>query len=170
MKSKKQWYKWTYLQNRNRLPDKGNKFIVTKGEIPRSLGLTDNTTIQQDPTGWYGELFQYLVLCSLCVSLSHVWLCATRWTVARQAPLSMGILQAKILERVAMPSSRDSQPRDWIQVFCIASGFFTIWATREALSCNTCNGKESEEESIQLKLTQHCKSTIYLNKKKPQHR
>ena len=40
--------------------------------------------------------------------LSHVWLFATQWTVARQAALSMGILQARILEWVAMPSSRGS--------------------------------------------------------------
>ena len=32
---------------------------------------------------------------------------ATPWTVAHQLPLSMGILQARILEWVAMPSSRD---------------------------------------------------------------
>ena len=31
----------------------------------------------------------------------------TQWTVALQAPLSMGIFQARILEWVAMPSSRD---------------------------------------------------------------
>ena len=44
-----------------------------------------------------------------------------------------GILQARILEWVAMPSSRgSSRPRDWTQVSCIARGFFTIWATREA--------------------------------------
>ena len=37
----------------------------------------------------------------------------TPWTVALQAPLSMGILQARILEWIAMPSSRgSSQPRD----------------------------------------------------------
>ena len=37
---------------------------------------------------------------------------ATPWTVACQAPLSMGIFQARILEWVAMPSSRgSSQPR-----------------------------------------------------------
>ena len=43
---------------------------------------------------------------------SCVWLCATPWTVARQAPLSMGIFQARILEWVAMPSSRgSSKPR-----------------------------------------------------------
>ena len=35
------------------------------------------------------------------------------WTIACQAPLFMGILQARILEWVAMPTSRgSSQPRD----------------------------------------------------------
>ena len=28
----KKWQKWTYLQNRNRLTDIENKFMVTKGE------------------------------------------------------------------------------------------------------------------------------------------
>ena len=47
---------------------------------------------------------------------------------------SPGNSQARILEWVAMPSSRGlSQPRDWTQVFCIASEFFTVWATREAI-------------------------------------
>ena len=45
----------------------------------------------------------------------------------------LGILQARILEGVALPSSRGtSQPRDWTQVSCI-TGRFTIWATREVL-------------------------------------
>ena len=45
-----------------------------------------------------------------------------------------GILQARILEWVAMPFSRgSSQPRDRTHFSCIAGGFFTIWATREAL-------------------------------------
>ena len=46
--------------------------------------------------------------------LSHfdcVRLFATLWTVAHQAPLSLGLLQARILEWVAMPSSKaSSQP------------------------------------------------------------
>ena len=72
--------------------------------------------------------------CLLCVlgRFSHVRLFVTLWTVACQAPLSMGILQA-ILEWVAMPSSRgSSQPRDPTQVTHIAGGFFTIWSTRKA--------------------------------------
>ena len=45
----------------------------------------------------------------------------------------MGILQERILERVAMPSSRgSSRPRDRTQVSRIAGWFFTNWATREA--------------------------------------
>ena len=45
-----------------------------------------------------------------------------------------GILQARILEWVAMPFSRGSSwHRDQTWVSCIAGRFFTIWATREAL-------------------------------------
>ena len=44
-----------------------------------------------------------------------------------------GILQARVLEWVAIPFSRgSSQPRDWTQVPWIAGRFFTSWATREA--------------------------------------
>jgi len=42
-----------------------------------------------------------------------------------------GILQARILEWLAIPFSRGS--RTWLS--CIADKFFTIWATREALKC-----------------------------------
>ena len=46
--------------------------------------------------------------------------------------LSMEILQARILEQVAMPFSRGSaQPRDGTQVSLIAGGFFTSWEARE---------------------------------------
>ena len=41
-----------------------------------------------------------------------------------------GILQAKIMQWVAIPFSRgSSQARDWTQVCCITGRFFTIWAT-----------------------------------------
>ena len=47
-----------------------------------------------------------------------------------------GIFQARILEWVAMPSSRGSswpRGRIWVSsIFCIAGGFFTCWATRDA--------------------------------------
>ena len=64
-------------------------------------------------------------------ALTHfVLICSSLWLC--QAPLSMGILQARKLQWVAMPSPRgSSQPRDWTQVSRIAGGSFTIWATRK---------------------------------------
>ena len=48
-----------------------------------------------------------------------------------------GILQARILEWVAVPFSRGfSQPRDQTHVSHIAGGFFTSWATRKAPLCS----------------------------------
>ena len=45
----------------------------------------------------------------------------------------MDFLQARMLEWVAMPSSRvPSHPRDQTQVSHIAGKCFTSWATREA--------------------------------------
>ena len=66
----------------------------------------------------------------VCELLSHVWLFVTLWYVAHQAPLSMGILQARILEWVTIPFSRGSfWPRDLTQASCITGRFFAIWAT-----------------------------------------
>ena len=54
---------------------------------------------------------------------SHIWLFATAWTlwtVAHQIPVH-GIFLARILEWVAMSSSRGSSlPRDQIQVFYVS--------------------------------------------------
>ena len=44
-----------------------------------------------------------------------------------------GILQARILEWIAIPFSRGSSwLRDWLQVSCTIGRFSTIWSTREA--------------------------------------
>ena len=61
------------------------------------------------------------VLCLVIQSCLTLW---NPWTAACQAPLSMGILQARILEQVPMPSSRESsQPRDWTQISHTAGRF-----------------------------------------------
>ena len=61
-----------------------------------------------------GEVRARLCVCACVLSrFSCVRLFATLWTVARQAPLTMGILQLRILEGVAKPSfGGSSQPRD----------------------------------------------------------
>ena len=49
---------------------------------------------------------------------SHVRLSLTLWTIACQIPLSMGILQAGILEWIVMSSSRGpSPPKDQTQIY-----------------------------------------------------
>ena len=49
-----------------------------------------------------------------------------------------GILQARILEWVAISFSRESSlPRNQTQVSCTAGRFFTDWATMEAYTYNT---------------------------------
>ena len=59
-----------------------------------------------------------VIYCTAVLShFSHVWLFVTPWTVPCQASPSMGFSKARILEWVAMPSSRGSSPlRDGTQV------------------------------------------------------
>ena len=47
------------------------------------------------------SVYEAMCMC-VCVLNRCVRLCVTLWTVAHQAPLSMGILQATILEWVAL--------------------------------------------------------------------
>ena len=54
------------------------------------------------------------------------------WTVAYQAPQSLEIFQARVLEWVAISSSRGSSwPRDRTWVSRITGRRFTIWAPRD---------------------------------------
>ena len=74
---------------------------------------------------------RYLQCCTW--SLSCVWLFATSVDHSPPGTSVHGILQARILEWVTIPSSRgSSQPRDQTHVSHIAGKFFTIWDTREA--------------------------------------
>ena len=55
-----------------------------------------------------------------------------------------GILQARILEWVAISFSRgSSRPRDWTRVSHTADRLFTVWATREALQSADWETKET---------------------------
>ena len=68
-----------------------------------------------------------VLVTQLCPALCHPTDCSPPGSSVH------GILQARILEWVASPSSMgSSQSRDQTQVSCIAGRFFTIWATREA--------------------------------------
>ena len=72
-------------------------------------------------------------------------------------PSAHGILQARILEWVAIPFSRgSSQPRYWTQVFCITGRFFTSWATREAQSKEKSSVKSRMEEENEREQSELC--------------
>ena len=51
----------------------------------------------------------------VCVAAARSCLFANLWTVARQAPLPMGILQTRMLQWVAMPTSRGIFPTQGIE-------------------------------------------------------
>ena len=72
----------------------------------------------------------------LCMCAQSLQSCPTICNPMNYSPPGSSvhkILQARILEWVAIINSRgSSQPRDWTRVSCIAGGFVTNWATREA--------------------------------------
>ena len=79
------------------------------------------------------KTFTWLTFCSVsvlvaqsCLTLCHSMDCSPPDFSIHE------ILQARILQWMAMPSCRGSSwPRDWTRVSCIAGRLFTIWATRE---------------------------------------
>ena len=89
--------------------------------------LTPRILRWRDYSRWPGRTHSshVRVLC-LCV-LSHVWLLATPWTRAHQAPLSMEFSRPEYWS--GDPFSRgSSQPRNWTHdsyTSCIAGRFFT---------------------------------------------
>ena len=117
--------------------------IFIEGTVPYHLPLFQSDQVKNKKFAWAHRIWIQicLILCSYftkqvetskqeslnwpcactCVlsHFSHVQLqlFATLWTVAHQALLSLGIPQVRILEWVAMPSSRESsKPRDWTHV------------------------------------------------------
>ena len=69
-------------------------------------------------------------------SLSRVRLFATSWTVAHQAPRSMGFSRHEYWSVAVCFSRGSSQPRDRTPVSCIVGRCFTIWATRDKKAAN----------------------------------
>ena len=89
-------------------------------------GPVPQTSTYSSPRGWE-PLKSESVNHSSCPTLLNSMNCSLPGSSV------YGILLAGILEWVTIPFSRgSSQPKDWTQVSCFASTFFTIWATREA--------------------------------------
>ena len=85
--------------------------------------LVSGATLQQCVLELHRSVAATVLVAQSCPTLCDPIVCSPPGSSAH------GILQIRILEWVTMPSSRgSSRPRDQTQVFCIAGGFFTIWA------------------------------------------
>ena len=68
-----------------------------------------------------------------CCSVCHVWLFCSPIDSSSPGSSVHGILQASVLERVALPSFRgSSRPRNQTHIFCTGRQILYHWATREA--------------------------------------
>ena len=81
---------------------------------------------------WEWEVMEWenimiFTLFTVCVFVAQS--CPTLCNCTVCSPVH-GILQARILEWIAIPFSRGTfQPRDQTLVFCLTGRFFTVWAT-----------------------------------------
>ena len=105
---------WSFLQHMLHVPKEwSHSFHFLQIVEPETEGWTKghHTCVAYEGIQLHSEwcgmkiwpMSPYSVLCCVCVC-SVMSNSATPWTVVRQAPLSMGILQARILDWVAMPS------------------------------------------------------------------
>ena len=98
------------------------KWAMSRGSLMKS---TSSPNVQENKVSSPKIQTQHIIKqCAHACMQSHfsrVRLLATPWTVAHQAPLSMGSSRQELLERVAMPSSRgSSRPRGQICICCVS--------------------------------------------------
>ena len=104
------------------------------GALLRNLKMLEGTRFTSNLIQKLGRgcVCVCVCVCSYAYLLSCVWLFATPWSAACQAPLSGGFFQARILEWVAISFTRgSSRLRDRTWVSCTVGKFVTGWATRE---------------------------------------
>ena len=78
----------------------------------------------------FSSFFRCVLLTQSCLTLRDLMGCIPPGSSVH------GILQARTLERVAIPFSRRKfGSRESTCISCIAGRLFTVWATREAPSC-----------------------------------
>ena len=78
--------------------------------------------------------------CYMLSCFSHIWLCATLWTVAHQVPWSMKLSRQEYWSRLSVSSSRGSSQHnpgiksESFMFPALVRGFFTTSATWEVVS------------------------------------
>ena len=103
-----------------RLTDEAYRTLIFL-KAAANIGTATLPSIKEILTALFDETVLVMNIGEMKVRVVFV---ATLWNVARQAPLSFGISQARILEWVAISFSRESsQPRDRICISCIGRLF-----------------------------------------------
>jgi len=83
------------------------------------------------------------------------------WTVALEAPPSMGFSRQEYWSGLPFPFSRGvSQPRDRTQVSHIAGRCFTIWVTREALTRDQILGSQYQMQTHRTLRLENCRINV----------
>ena len=100
----------------------------------------------------------------MCCAFAQLLSCdrffATAWTVAQLAPLSMRILQARILEWVAMTSSRGDERYKLINIYWASeSKGFVLNAT--CITVMELNAQSSVEEVRNMQCYQHTEPCLH---------
>ena len=127
----------------------GSHSLTGDGTQAAYIGSLSHWTTRENPTHFKKFLdikclslhydFTLWVCTRCCVtvhSLSRVWLFVTPWTIARQAPLSMGFPRQEYWSGLPFFSPGDLPDPGVEPMFpALAGGYFTIWATREAQLC-----------------------------------
>ena len=99
----------------------GSRWRETEGRKRREGGKLEGRKV------FYSSLKSKVLVTQSCPTLCDPMDCSPPGSSVH------GILQARLLEWLTIPFSRESsQSRDWTQVPCIEGRFFTIWSTREA--------------------------------------
>jgi len=102
-----------------------------KGRREEEVGSREERKKGRGKGGWgeggrggegYLSINLYRRMCSVPSVVSDS---AMMWTIALQAPLSMGLSREEHWGRLPFPPPGKLQPRDRTHVSCIASGFFT---------------------------------------------
>ena len=113
------------LQSRAWLSDWAHTYIQLSGLKQHPCIISQFPWLRNLGTVWPGPPLRFLWR-HACM-LSCVWLFATPWTVAHQAPLSMGLSWQEYCSGLPFPPpGESSHPREWNCISCV-DRFFTTW-------------------------------------------
>ena len=137
--------------------------ISTAAKDPRSRPVSELRGLEEESGIKVSILLLAIVQVCVVVAQSCLTLCDP-WTVAHQAPLSMGFFRQEYWSGLPFPSpGESSQPRDWTEVSYTAGKCFTIWATLEAQF--KCHSREISVLSMNLSVNWACWGTSILTYK-----